>query len=100
MIPQDADLIRELQYYRFERTSAGNVRLGAPNRVGMYDDLVTALALATYQAGYVDDGCYVPDLGLLDDEIAFSHRLETGQYTVWDILRLTGQMPHIPNNNY
>jgi hypothetical protein len=29
-IPHHADLIRELTYYRFETTPAGNVRLGAP----------------------------------------------------------------------
>jgi phage FluMu gp28-like protein len=46
-IPHHADLIRELTYYRFATKPAGNVKLGAPEGVGHYDDLVTALALAT-----------------------------------------------------
>jgi hypothetical protein len=40
-------LIQELRYYSYALTSAGNVKLGAPDRAGAYDDLVTALALAT-----------------------------------------------------
>jgi len=75
MIPPDADLLLELQYYRFKRTSTGNVQLGAPNRVGMHDDLVTALALAVYQAGNVGDGCYIPDYGRLDDFMTIINRV-------------------------
>jgi hypothetical protein len=40
-------LIQELRYYSYALTAAGNVKLGAPDRAGAYDDLVTALALAT-----------------------------------------------------
>lgn len=50
MIPNEPDLIRELSYYRFETTAAGNVKLGAPAGPGNFDDLVTALALAQYGA--------------------------------------------------
>jgi Terminase RNaseH-like domain len=50
-IPNHHDLIKELTYYRFETTSAGNVKLGAPTGPGHYDDLVTALALAVKRAG-------------------------------------------------
>jgi hypothetical protein len=41
-------LIRELLYYSYAKTPAGNVRLGAPDGPGHFDDLVTALALAVY----------------------------------------------------
>jgi len=49
-IPNHEDLIRELTYYRFERTAAGNVKLGAPAGAGHHDDLATALALAVHSA--------------------------------------------------
>lgn len=49
-IPNHPDLLKELSYYRFELTAAGNVRLGAPEKAGHHDDLVTALALAVHQA--------------------------------------------------
>jgi phage FluMu gp28-like protein len=39
-------LIRELRYYEYRLTAAGNVKLGAPERAGATDDLTTALALA------------------------------------------------------
>jgi len=48
LIPHHADLIGELTYYRYELTKAGNVRLGADTK--HHDDLVTALALAVWQA--------------------------------------------------
>jgi len=47
-IPDDPDLIRELQYYEYELTQSGNVRMNA--RSGCHDDLVIALALACRQA--------------------------------------------------
>jgi hypothetical protein len=47
-IPHHPDLIRELSFYRFQTTAAGNVKLGAPEGAGHYDDLVTALALAVH----------------------------------------------------
>jgi phage FluMu gp28-like protein len=40
-------LMQELRYYSYALTTAGNVKLGAPDRAGAHDDLVTALALAT-----------------------------------------------------
>ncbi len=49
-IPNHRDLIDELKYYRYELTRGGNVRLGAPDRPGIHDDLVTALALAVHAA--------------------------------------------------
>lgn len=49
-IPNHLDLIKELTYYRFQTTQSGKVRLGAPEGPGHFDDLVTALALATWQA--------------------------------------------------
>jgi len=39
-------LIQELRFYEFRLTDAGNVKLGAPDRAGAFDDLTTALALA------------------------------------------------------
>jgi len=48
-IPNHADLIKELTYYRFETTASGNVKLGAPDGPGHFDDLVTALALAVWK---------------------------------------------------
>ncbi len=47
-IPRDPRLMRELQFFEYELTDAGNVRLGA--RSGCHDDLVIALALACRQA--------------------------------------------------
>jgi len=47
-IPRDEQLITELQYFEYELTDSGNVRLGA--RSGYHDDLVIALALACKQA--------------------------------------------------
>ena len=47
-IPRDEQLIKELQYFEYELTDSGNVRLGA--RSGYHDDLVIALALACKQA--------------------------------------------------
>jgi Terminase large subunit, T4likevirus-type, N-terminal/Terminase RNaseH-like domain len=46
-LPNYAPLIEELKYYRYELTTAGNVRLGGGDR--SHDDLVTALALATHK---------------------------------------------------
>jgi hypothetical protein len=48
-LPRHDALIRELTYYRFETTAAGNVKLGAPAGAGHFDDLVTALSLALWQ---------------------------------------------------
>lgn len=48
-IPRDEQLMRELQYFEYELTSSGNVRMNA--RSGFHDDLVMALALACRQAG-------------------------------------------------
>jgi hypothetical protein len=47
-IPCDEALMRELQYYEYELTDSGNVRMNA--RSGYHDDLVIALALACHQA--------------------------------------------------
>ncbi|MCE5322054.1 terminase family protein [bacterium] len=47
-IPHDEALMRELQYYEYELTDSGNVRMNA--RSGYHDDLVIALALACHQA--------------------------------------------------
>jgi hypothetical protein len=49
-VPRHSALIRELTYYRFAATPTGHVKLGAPDGAGHFDDLVTALALAIYQA--------------------------------------------------
>ena len=46
--PYDEQLVRELQYYEYEVTTSGNVRMNA--RPGYTDDLVVALALAAWQA--------------------------------------------------
>jgi phage FluMu gp28-like protein len=48
-LPSHRDLLDELKHYRYELTAAGNVKLGAAAK--HHDDLVTALALATLQAG-------------------------------------------------
>lgn len=47
-IPRDERLIRELQYFEYEITCSGGVRMQA--RAGHHDDLVIALALACRQA--------------------------------------------------
>ena len=47
-IPRDEHLIGELQYFEYELTQSGNVRMNA--RSGHHDDLVMALALACWQA--------------------------------------------------
>ncbi|MDO8684900.1 MAG: terminase family protein [Armatimonadota bacterium] len=47
-IPNDEQLIRELQFFEYELTAAGNVRMNA--RSGYTDDLVVALALAASAA--------------------------------------------------
>jgi phage FluMu gp28-like protein len=47
-IPRDESLMRELQYYEYELTQHGNVKMNA--RSGSHDDLVVALALACWQA--------------------------------------------------
>lgn len=47
-IPDDEQLIRELQYFEYELTGAGNVRMNA--KTGYTDDLVVALALAESKA--------------------------------------------------
>ncbi|MEN6372312.1 MAG: terminase family protein [Armatimonadota bacterium] len=46
-IPDDEQLIRELQYFEYELTTAGNVRMNA--RSGYTDDIVAALALAAWR---------------------------------------------------
>jgi hypothetical protein len=50
-IPNHGALVKELTYYRFQTTPAGQTRLGAPEGPGHFDDLVTALALAVWQSG-------------------------------------------------
>ena len=47
-IPRDEQLLRELQYFEYELTESGNVRMNAAS--GQHDDLVIALALAAYQS--------------------------------------------------
>ena len=47
-IPRHEELLRELQYFEYRLTGAGNVRLQASS--GFHDDLVVALALACRQA--------------------------------------------------
>ncbi len=47
-IPNDEQLLRELQYFEYELTESGNVRMNAAS--GQHDDLVIALALAAYQS--------------------------------------------------
>lgn len=46
-IPDEEQLIRELQYFEYELTMAGNVRMNA--RSGYTDDIVVALALAAWK---------------------------------------------------
>ena len=45
-IPDDQQLIKELQFYEYEVTEAGNLRLNA--KAGYRDDMVIALALAAW----------------------------------------------------
>ncbi len=47
-IPRDEQLMRELQYFEYELTPSGGVRMQGAG--GCHDDLVTALALACRQA--------------------------------------------------
>lgn len=47
-IPGKEDLLKELQFFEYELTESGNVRMNA--RSGFHDDLVMALALACRQA--------------------------------------------------
>ena len=47
-IPRNEQLMSELQYFEYELTQSGNVRMNA--RTGYNDDLVIALALACWQA--------------------------------------------------
>ena len=47
-IPNDERLVQELQYFEFEMTPMGNLRMNA--RTGYHDDLVIALALAALVA--------------------------------------------------
>lgn len=47
-LPNHDAFKRELHYYRYELTRSHNVTLGAPEKAGHYDDLVTAAALANW----------------------------------------------------
>ena len=47
-IPRDEHLMKELQYFEYELTQSGNVKMNA--RAGHHDDLVIALGLASWQA--------------------------------------------------
>lgn len=61
-IPADDRLVRELQYFEYELTDSGNVRLNAAP--GQHDDLVIALALAAYQSRTVQlGGAYLSSNG-------------------------------------
>lgn len=53
-VPRDEQLIKELQYFEYELTQFGNVRMNA--RTGVNDDLVIALALACWQSRGVTFG--------------------------------------------
>ena len=53
-IPRDEQLIKELQYFEYELTESGNVRMNG--RSGVNDDLVIALALACRQSRTVSVG--------------------------------------------
>jgi hypothetical protein len=53
-IPREEQLMRELQYFEYELTASGNVRMNA--RSGCHDDLVIALALACRQARAAGSG--------------------------------------------
>jgi hypothetical protein len=57
-IPRDEQLLRELQYFEYELTTSGNVRMNG--RSGIHDDLVIALALACWQSRSVSySGSYL-----------------------------------------
>lgn len=57
-IPGDEQLLRELQYFEYELTTSGNVRMNG--RSGIHDDLVIALALACWQSrGVTFGGSYL-----------------------------------------
>lgn len=57
-IPRDEQLMRELQYFEYEITPSGNVRMNG--RSGVNDDLVIALALALRQSrGLATHGGYL-----------------------------------------
>lgn len=53
-IPRDETLLRELQYFEYELTQSGGVRMNA--RSGHHDDLVIALALACWQGKNAGSG--------------------------------------------
>ncbi len=53
-IQRDEQLIRELQYFEYELTGSGNVRMNG--RSGINDDMVVALALACWQSKGVGSG--------------------------------------------
>lgn len=53
-IPRQEQLIRELQYFEYELTQSGNVRMNG--RTGVNDDLVIALSLACWQSRRVSPG--------------------------------------------
>jgi len=46
--PPEQDLITELRYYEYTLSASGAVKLGAPDRSGAFDDMVTALALSLW----------------------------------------------------
>lgn len=61
-IPRHEQLLRELQYYEYELTASGNVRMNG--RVGVNDDLVIALALACRHAqGFSHSTSYLSRVG-------------------------------------
>ncbi len=61
-VPRHEQLLRELQYYEYELTTSGNVRMNG--RAGINDDLVIALALACRQAkGFSYDTSYLSRIG-------------------------------------
>jgi len=56
--PRDEQLVKELQYFEYELTASGNVRMNG--RTGVHDDLVIALALACWQSrGATFGGSYL-----------------------------------------
>lgn len=58
VVPRDDQLMRELQYFEYELTQAGNVRMNG--RSGINDDLVIALSLACWQSrGVTFGGSYL-----------------------------------------
>jgi hypothetical protein len=66
--PRLPALIEELRWYSYSLTAAGNVKLGAPDRAGAYDDLVTALALAVKSVMDVPEQQEIVSLTELLDE--------------------------------